>query len=361
MKVRIPFFPYVGHREKEMGRGKLNMELIRKEKSRNTTFKKRKEGLLRKIHEFTTLCDVSACMIIYGPKQEATEVEPEVWPENQEEVRQLIDIYRSKSRDSGSCRVYGLGDFFDDRKKRMEDELEKLRKKNTESKFPTWIDFLSFFSEMQLRSLASGLSHKIEIVKNRIESIKRSDDHHQQDQNLDMMMMMMMTSKSHPFPPGLIQRGIELDLMNQQQQQQQSVSEVIPYQTIDQEQQLHSINQNSMMMMLMDDNDRHHQMQIGGANGCNIQRAAFKRQIYFESTAGVIDDNTVYNNHTYNNNNNNPNPRSLTRYYAPTLLQPPFVRCPVSTDALPPPQMHSSQEDIQGNEFAHNYGLEGCL
>lgn len=361
-----------------MGRGKLNMELIRKEKSRNTTFKKRKEGLLRKIHEFTTLCDVSACMIIYGPKQESGgAVEPEVWPENKEEVRQLIDIYRSKSRDSGSCRVYGLGDFFDDRKKRMEDELEKLRKKNTESKFPTWIDFLSFLSETQLRNLASGLSHKIEIVKNRIESIKGSDEDHQQNQNLDMMMMMMMTtttSKSHPFPPGLIQRGIELDLMNQQQQQQQSISgmnpnsnlnpsEMIPYQTIDQEQQqLHSINQNSMMMMLMNDDDslrqHHQQMQIGGANGCNIQRAAFKHQVYFESTAGVIDNNNmvVYNNDTYINNHPNPNPRQLTQYYAQTLLQPPFVRCPVRTDAVTPPQIHSSQEEeLLGIEFAHNH------
>lgn len=361
-----------------MGRGKLNMELIRKEKSRNTTFKKRKEGLLRKIHEFTTLCDVSACMIIYGPKQESGgAVEPEVWPENKEEVRQLIDIYRSKSRDSGSCRVYGLCDFFDDRKKRMEDELEKLRKKNTESKFPTWIDFLSFLSEMQLRNLASGLSHKIEIVKNRIESIKGSDEDHQQNQNLDMMMMMMTTttSKSHPFPPGLIQRGIELNLMNQQQQQQQqsisgmnvnailNPSEMIPYQTIDQEQQLHSINQNSMMMMLMNDDDHlrqqhhhhHQQMQIGGANGgCNIQRAAFKRQVYFESTAEMIDNsNMLYNNDTYNNNN--PNPKPLTRYYAQTLLQPPLVRCPVRTDAVTPPQVYSSQEEIQGIEFVQNH------
>ncbi|KAL2460568.1 MADS box transcription factor [Abeliophyllum distichum] len=70
----------------EMGRAKLNMELIGKEKSRNITFKKRKEGLMRKMHEFTTLCDVSACMIIYPPKQDKNTVEPEIWPQSIEEL-----------------------------------------------------------------------------------------------------------------------------------------------------------------------------------------------------------------------------------------------------------------------------------
>ncbi|KAI5661642.1 hypothetical protein M9H77_20965 [Catharanthus roseus] len=346
-----------------MGRGKLNMELIRKEKSRNTTFKKRKEGLLRKIHEFTTLCDVSACMIIYGPKQEAIAgVEPEVWPENHEQVRQLIEIYRSKCKDSGSCRVYGLGDFFSDRKRRMEDELEKLRKKNMESKFPTWIDFLNLFSEMQLRSLAGGLSHKIEVVKNRIELIKGnteqqnqyfSEGSHEQD--------LTMISKPNPnFNPGFIQRGLELDFMNPQQQQQ-AISGVNPteihvpihYPTMDQEQyQMHSINQNSMMMLLMNENDNHHnQLQFGGANGCNVQRSAFKRQVFFESTATGVVDNMVYNNPIYTN------PRPLTRYYAPTAVQPPHVRCPVRSNAHPlppplPPQLyHSRENNFEGNEI----------
>lgn len=37
--------------------------------------KKREEGLIRKPHEFNTLCDVKSCMIIYNQNQS-----PEIWP-----------------------------------------------------------------------------------------------------------------------------------------------------------------------------------------------------------------------------------------------------------------------------------------
>ena len=89
-----------------MGRAKLNMELIGKEKSRHITFKKRKEGLMRKIHEFATLCDVDACMIIYGPRQESPSMESGIWPENSDEISRMIDIYQGKSKDSAT-RVFG--------------------------------------------------------------------------------------------------------------------------------------------------------------------------------------------------------------------------------------------------------------
>ncbi|KAL3843668.1 hypothetical protein ACJIZ3_001071 [Penstemon smallii] len=156
-----------------MGRAKLNMELITKEKSRHITYKKRKEGLMRKMHEFTTLCDVSACMIIYGPKQEkGTSSEPEIWPKNLEEVQRIIGIYKSKNKDS-SNKTFGLSDFFHDRKRKIEDELAKLRKKNMEAKYPTWFEFLNNLPETDLRNFASNLNVKAETAKTRIEELKR--------------------------------------------------------------------------------------------------------------------------------------------------------------------------------------------
>ena len=49
-----------------MGNHKLTMELIAHKKSRYKTFKRREMGLKKKISELCTLCDIKACLILYG-------------------------------------------------------------------------------------------------------------------------------------------------------------------------------------------------------------------------------------------------------------------------------------------------------
>ncbi|KAH7650742.1 SRF-like protein [Dioscorea alata] len=48
-----------------MGRMKVKLAWIEKAGARNTTYKKRKNGLLKKVKELSTLCDVKACANIY--------------------------------------------------------------------------------------------------------------------------------------------------------------------------------------------------------------------------------------------------------------------------------------------------------
>ncbi|KAK4438361.1 Agamous-like MADS-box protein [Sesamum alatum] len=319
-----------------MGRAKLNMELISKEKSRNITFKKRKEGLIRKMHEFTTLCDVSACMIIYGPKQDkGGSNDPEIWPQNLDEVRRIIDIYKSKNKDSGN-KTFGLSDFFHDRKRKIEDELAKLRKKNMEAKYPTWLEFMNSRTEPQLRQFAAALSNKAEYVRSRIEFLKRSNKEGFSDMNMNNINMLDFAlsrlSQSHSFySPGV--RGIELEVINQQ---------AIHYPTIDHHQELHSLNQNSMMMLLMNDNDHCVQFGAGASTSGNIQCAAsFKDQaVFYESMAavqGVVDPMICHS------------PRPLARYYAPPVL--PAVQVPPTSymQCAAPPQLElSARENNDG-------------
>ena len=54
-----------------MGNHTLTMELIADKKSRYKTFKRREMGLKKKISELCTLCDVKACLIVYGSDGEA--------------------------------------------------------------------------------------------------------------------------------------------------------------------------------------------------------------------------------------------------------------------------------------------------
>ncbi|CAI9101557.1 OLC1v1038910C1 [Oldenlandia corymbosa var. corymbosa] len=160
-----------------MGRAKLEMKLIDNEKSRHSTFKKRKEGLLRKMHEFTTLCDVDACIIMYPPKQqensseeEAAAQQAEIWPNNNpDEVSRLINIYRTNSNAS---QKFTLTDFYHCRKKKIRQELEKKCKKRMELVYPTQVGSTTQYSETQWRVLANNLGNKLDIVKRKIASIK---------------------------------------------------------------------------------------------------------------------------------------------------------------------------------------------
>lgn len=59
-----------------MTRKKVKLAFIENDTARKTTYKKRKNGLVKKVDELTTLCGIDACAIIYGPY----DAEPEIWP-----------------------------------------------------------------------------------------------------------------------------------------------------------------------------------------------------------------------------------------------------------------------------------------
>ncbi|KAL4556944.1 hypothetical protein LXL04_035111 [Taraxacum kok-saghyz] len=151
-----------------MGRAKLDMKFIKKEKTRNTTFEKRKNGMLKKADEFKTLCDVDTAVIIYPPNSKT----PEIWPENPDVVKNSIASYKAKYENGK--RSYGVIDYFEERKKKMEDELVKARKRNMEAKYATWFDELDGLSEGELRHFAMGLEKKENLVRDYLEFQKRS-------------------------------------------------------------------------------------------------------------------------------------------------------------------------------------------
>lgn len=154
-----------------MGRRKLKMELIPKAKERMSSFKKRKESLTKKFDELKTLCGVDGCMIIYHPNGEAAE--PEIYPESLYETCRVIDEYRSKKDDPTKCKTVGLSDFFQERKRKAEEQLMKMRKENMNAKYPTWNNMLDEVTDpLVLRAFADQLSVKSHIVKSRIEFLK---------------------------------------------------------------------------------------------------------------------------------------------------------------------------------------------
>jgi hypothetical protein len=152
-----------------MGQKRIKMELIRKEKSRMLTFRKRKAGLLKKASEFSILCGVDACVIIFGPKQKDDHqpVAPETWPPNSEEVRCIINRYKGSDQPR---RCYQVSDYFADKKKQIDSELARLHKQIIKAKYPAWDDRLNSLYADQLRVLVGHLDAKIDLADKKLGS-----------------------------------------------------------------------------------------------------------------------------------------------------------------------------------------------
>ncbi|XP_008460878.2 floral homeotic protein APETALA 3-like [Cucumis melo] len=154
-----------------MGRGKLSMKLISNEKSRKTTFHKRKASLLRKAYELSTLCDVRVCVFVHGPNQsnDQSPLQLHTWPPCPDEVNSMIASYKTNCLHKRARKAFGLIDFFSERKKKVETDMSKLRKDVAEARFTKWDERLDHLLEDQLRVLMMELDSKIEIAKKRIE------------------------------------------------------------------------------------------------------------------------------------------------------------------------------------------------
>lgn len=154
-----------------MGRGKLTLKQIDNEKSRLTTYQKRKKGLKKKVQEFATLCGVPTAMIVFGPKLNNRPVEVDVWPAPPSPFMEVIELYKCKSLPSTrGMKSYTLVDYFQEKKQKVQDKLNKIRKSNLESRFCTSLEQFNVdgFTLDELKSLVIMFDDKIKSARRRI-------------------------------------------------------------------------------------------------------------------------------------------------------------------------------------------------
>ncbi|XP_076900664.1 MADS-box protein CMB2-like [Bidens hawaiensis] len=174
-----------------MGRAKIPMEPITNPKKRKTTFNSRNNGMIKKARELATLCDVKISMIVFTDDQETPQIFP---PDDHDKVKNSIDVYsRTRRTNPESIKWYTLSDYYNERKIKVEEELVKEKRKNSEAKFPSWFGFLDGFSEAGLREFAVGLEDKIVDVESKIECLKSIE--------YNMMMMMMQSWNPNLMDP----------------------------------------------------------------------------------------------------------------------------------------------------------------
>lgn len=143
-----------------MGRERISMKLIQNEKSRKTTFQKRKKGLLKKANELSILCDVDVCVILYAPNFEGEGfAEPETWPKDTNEVQRILQKYYNTTVDRRH-KVYHLQEYFQERLKKVAFEISKVRKQRLKIMYPTWDEAFDSLRGNELKSLISTLDSR---------------------------------------------------------------------------------------------------------------------------------------------------------------------------------------------------------
>ena len=155
-----------------MGRGRVYVEFIQKENSRKISLQKRKIGLMKKIEEFSILCDVDACVILYAPNFECHGyVEPETWPKDTKEVQRILQRYYNTTIDK-RLKIYDVQEYFNERMEKVEFEISKVRKEKFKMKYHTWDESFNFLGDEQLRLFARILDSKLDACNLKMNMLK---------------------------------------------------------------------------------------------------------------------------------------------------------------------------------------------
>lgn len=132
-----------------MTRKKVKLAYIANDSARKATFKKRKKGMLKKVKELTTLCDVEACAIIYSPYESA----PEVYP-SPLGAQRVLGRFRKMPEMEQSKKMVNQEGFLRQRIAKANEQLKKLKKDNRD-KDVARIMFRALTSPAPSRSLHS--------------------------------------------------------------------------------------------------------------------------------------------------------------------------------------------------------------
>ncbi|XP_010418969.1 PREDICTED: MADS-box transcription factor PHERES 2-like [Camelina sativa] len=159
-------------------RKKVKLSLIENATARRKTFLKRKEGLLKKVNELVTLCDVKACAVIYSPYQST----PEVWP-SREGVEEVMSKFMECSVGERTKNMVDQEGFVCQSIAQENEQLNKLHEENRNSQIQDFM-FGCLEGKMDVRhldgrdkgDLRSLFEKYLSVVTQRIEILTKNGE-----------------------------------------------------------------------------------------------------------------------------------------------------------------------------------------
>ncbi|PNX95367.1 agamous-like mads-box protein agl80-like [Trifolium pratense] len=108
-----------------MARKKVKLAYITHDSKRRGTFKKRKNGLFKKLNEISTLCGIEACAIIFSQNDHLPEVWPSPWG-----VQKVLSRFKSLSEMEQRKKMLNQESFLKQRIEKGQEQLKKQRNEN---------------------------------------------------------------------------------------------------------------------------------------------------------------------------------------------------------------------------------------
>lgn len=154
-----------------MGRRKVTHQFISDNSTRRVTFRKRKDGLLKKLKELTILCGLPACAIIYSEYKEG----PELWP-NRNEVRALLNRLSELPVEKQTKYMMNQTDLMNRMIHDAEKRLEKERFVRRSMEFGKLAAKKDLFTDAdyseELAKAAEVVDKKLKSVRERIKAVE---------------------------------------------------------------------------------------------------------------------------------------------------------------------------------------------
>lgn len=145
----------------QMGQTKLKIvRLIESTKMRNSSYKTRKASIEKKLYELSTLCNVEASFIVYGPMS-SYPAKLDTWPRQaKDKLLLLLNKYILQLPDERDKKTFSLSNYFENCKKKGQSNLDKLRKQNDKARYPEWEPRYDGMDKYQLMSISNVLEIK---------------------------------------------------------------------------------------------------------------------------------------------------------------------------------------------------------
>ncbi|XP_058782047.1 agamous-like MADS-box protein AGL80 [Vicia villosa] len=183
-----------------MTRKKAKLAFIGNNTARKTTYKKRKNGLLKKVDEISTLCGIDACAIVYGPY----DPQPEIWP-SASGVEKVLSKFKTAPEFDQSRRMVDQESFL----KQRISKAEKQRGDNKEKeKTMLMFECLSAGNIMQndmsmgdLNDLCWMIDHNLRAIGRGMESVDSENIIHQNQSESHVMAAQIPMAPPLPLLP----------------------------------------------------------------------------------------------------------------------------------------------------------------
>ncbi|RLN41715.1 hypothetical protein C2845_PM01G36160 [Panicum miliaceum] len=159
-----------------MARKKVTLQWIANDSTRRATFKKRRKGLMKKASELATLCDVDACVVVYGEG----ESQPEVWPDVAT-VAQVLARFKAMPELDQCKKMMDMEGFLNQRIEKLREQLHKAQRENRERETTILLQDaiagrrpggLAGLSVEEIASLGWMVENRLHAVRNAMERLQ---------------------------------------------------------------------------------------------------------------------------------------------------------------------------------------------